>query len=134
MLTGVVKIHDLKRPREMLLGDPPNPDGPIPQNHHPVGLIQTAPDGLPINPLAKSLGGFNRTYIAGRSFLSQRPSLLIHPRFGKDAAHLGFTRLGLFGLFAPAAFGLASHHRYSRPIVGNVKNWDGLQRYHLLRD
>jgi len=75
-LTGVVKIHDLKRPREMLLGDPPNPDGPIPQNHHPVGLIQTAPDGLPINPLAKSLGGFNRTYIVTR-----RDNFLSHETF-----------------------------------------------------
>jgi len=101
----------------VLLGDAPDPFGPIPQHDDLLRPCEAAPDGLGINTGAEALRRFDRPQVGGGFLIPYRLSLLLHLRLGEYTPELGLPRLGLAGLvFALVSFGLPPHHRHPARI------------------
>src|SRR5260370_35584050 len=67
MLSGVIKIDDLNRAGEVLLGNIPDPFCSIADDDLLLGTAPTALGGFQIEPKTKLLRRFNRAHIARRT-------------------------------------------------------------------
>ena len=59
MLLGVKAVNDLGSIRKLIVGDVPNPNGPIPKHHAAWRLAETSARGLPPDALGewRAFGG-----------------------------------------------------------------------------
>src|ERR1019366_4777716 len=106
MLPGMIQIHDLNRTGEVLVGQIPNPDGPISQDHFDRGPLPTSAPSLRIDAEAELFGGFDGAYVAGGVRVADRPAFLVHGGLREHAAELALAGAGapsistyIFGIF-----------------------------------
>src|ERR1017187_9669239 len=125
MLPGMIQIHDLNRTGEVLVGQIPNPDGPISQDHFDRGPLPTSAPSLRIDAEAELFGGFDGAYVAGGVRVADRPAFLVHGGLREHAAELALAGAGALSL-DPA--------RPSHSFGGHDGNLDAVHQYIHFRD
>src|SRR5664280_1930818 len=120
MLPGMIQIHDLNRTGEVLVGQIPNPDGPISQDHFDRGPLPTSAPSLRIDAEAELFGGFDGAYVAGGVRVADRPAFLVHGGLREHAAELALAGAGALSL-DPA--------RPSHSFGGHDGNLDAVHQY-----
>src|SRR5213593_1727318 len=111
----MIKIHNLNRPRELLLGEAPDPRGAIPDLHLLLRPVPTATIGFAADPSPQGFGRFDRSGVGGRGFLAHRSAPRIDSRLREDTTQFHLARASLLALFPWPCFGLRTHHRHPRP-------------------
>src|SRR5258708_25445064 len=93
MLARVIEIDDLDRAGKVLLGQIPDPLGPI---AHDDLLLCAAPAALPsfhIKPFAKLIGGFDGARVGGRIPIAGGVAFPVPRNLGEHAPPLCFAPL-----------------------------------------
>src|ERR1035438_3686258 len=78
MLPGMIQIHDLNGAGEVLVGQIPDPDGPVSQDHFGGGPLSASAPSLRIDAEAELFSGFDGSYVAGGVRGADRPAFLVH--------------------------------------------------------
>src|SRR5713226_9412532 len=121
MFSRMIEIDNLDRPRKVLLGDSPDPFGPVSQEDDLLRSRDAAPDRLGINSAAEALSRFYSPNIGGGFLVPYRVSLLVHHRLCECTPQLGLPRLGLArSVFSLASFCLPRHYRHPTPVDRHV--------------
>src|SRR5450759_3632657 len=98
MLPGMIQIHDLNGAGEVLVGQIPDPDGPISQDHFDRGPLPASAPSLRIDAEAELFGGFDGSYVAGGVRVADRPAFLVHGGLREHAAELALAGAGALSL------------------------------------
>jgi hypothetical protein len=123
VLSGVVKVDNLNRAGEVLIGDIPDPFRSIADDDLLFGATPTSLAGFPIDAQAKLLCRFNRSHISRRTGIAEGEAFLVPGRLRKHASQLGLPRVGRLPFdLALAADGFLLHHRHSGPVHLHVQN------------
>src|ERR1039458_807121 len=94
MLPGMIQIHDLNRTGEVLVGQIPNPDGPISQDHFDRGPLPTSAPSLRIDAEAEFLGGLMGPSVVVGVRFGDRPAFLVQGGLRNHAAGLALAGAG----------------------------------------
>src|SRR5450756_1251446 len=120
MLPGMIQIHDLNGAGEVLVGQIPDPDGPISQDHSDRGPLPASAPSLRIDADAELFGDFDGSYVGGGARVADRPAFRVHLSLREHAAELALARAGLLP-FDPA--------RPSLGLFGHDGNLDAVHQY-----
>src|ERR1700686_3674699 len=94
MLPGMIQIHDLNGAGKVLVGEIPDPDGPISQDHFDGGPLPTSAPSLRIDAEAELFGGFDGSYVGGGVRVSDGPAFLVHGGLREHAAEFALACAG----------------------------------------
>src|SRR5690242_15435194 len=112
MLPGMIQIHDLNGAGEVLVGQIPDPDGPVSNDHFDRGPLPTSAPSLRIEAEAELFGGFDGSYIGGGIRFADGPAFLVHGGLREHAAELALPCAGALSLDpAHPSLRLGGHHR-----------------------
>src|ERR1035438_10315893 len=89
VLSGVIKIDDLNRAGEVLLGNIPDPFRSIADDDLLFGAVPTALAGFQIEAQPKLLRRFNRANVGSRAGVAEGKAFLIPSGLRKHASQLG---------------------------------------------
>src|ERR1700730_17585713 len=111
MLPGMIQIHDLNGAGKVLVGQIPDPDGPVSKDHFDCGPFPTSTPSLRIEAEAELFGGFNGSYVGGGVRFADGPASLVHGGLREHAAELALTCAVALPLDpARPPLGLGGHH------------------------
>src|ERR1039457_4190156 len=109
----MVQIHDLNGAGEVLVGQIPDPDGAISQDHFERGPLPASASSLRIDAEAELFGGFDGGYVGGGARISDGPAVRVHSGLREHAAELALACTGALSLDpARPPFGFGSHDGY----------------------
>src|ERR1017187_5931962 len=94
MLPGMIQINDVNRTGEVLVGQIPNPDGPISQDPFDRGPLPTSAPSLRIDAEAELFAGFHGAHVGGGVGVADRPAFLDHGGLRDHAAELALAGAG----------------------------------------
>src|SRR6266566_1516537 len=110
MLPGMIEIDDLNGAGEMLVGQIPDPNGPICNYDFGGGPLPTSAPSLGIDAEAELFGGFDGTHIGGRLQVADGPAFLVHGGLREHAAELALACAGTLSLDpARSSLGFGGH-------------------------
>src|SRR2546426_2643999 len=111
MLPGMIEIDDLNGTRKVLVGQIPDPNGPIGNDDFDGGPLPTSAPGLCIDAEAELFRSFDGSYVGGGVRLADGPAILIHSGLGKHTAELALACAGALSLDpAGPPLGFGSHN------------------------
>src|SRR5450756_3175193 len=73
-----IQIHDLNGAGEVLVGQIPDPGGPISKDHSDRGPLPASAPSLRIDAEAKLFGGFDGCYVGSGVRVADGPAFLVH--------------------------------------------------------
>ena len=94
VLAGVKEIDNLHRAGKMLLGQVPDPLGPVGYDNYFLSAAPAAIPGFHIEPLTKLFSDFDSADVGGGTRIAEGMALLVGRGLGEDASQLGFPRMG----------------------------------------
>ena len=110
MLPGMIKIDDLDRAGKVLLGQIPDPDGPVSDDDFGGGPLPTPAPSLGIDAEAELFGGFDGSHIGSGLQVADGPAFLIHGGLREHAAELALACAGALSLDPPRpSLGFGGH-------------------------
>src|SRR5229473_4799315 len=125
MLPGMIQVHDLNGAGKVLVGQIPDPDGPVANNYFDRGPLPTSAPSLRIDAEAELFGSFDGSYVGGGVRVADGPAVLIHGGLREHAAELALACAGALSLDpARPSLGFGSHD-------GNL---DAVHQYIHFRD
>src|ERR1022692_3795367 len=131
VLTCVIKVDDLNRAGEVLLGNIPDPFRSIAYDDLLFGAVPTALAGFQIEAQTKLLRRFNRTNVGSRAGIAEGKAFLIPCRLRKHASQLSLPRVGRLPFrLACSAQRFLFHYGHSRPVQLHIQDWDRLSNYY----
>src|ERR1700685_1695687 len=98
MLPGMIQVHDLNGAGKMLVGQIPDPDGPVSNEHFDRGPFPTSAPSLRIDAEAELLGGFDGSHVGGGVRIADGPAFLVHSGLREHAAELALAGAGALSL------------------------------------
>src|SRR5437867_12347514 len=98
MLAGVIEIHDLHGAGKVLVGQIPNPDGPVADDDFGDGPLPTSAPSLGIDAEAELFGGFDGSHIGGGFRVADGPAFLVHGGLREHAAEFALACAGALSL------------------------------------
>src|SRR5580658_214131 len=101
MLPGMIQVYDLNGAGKMLVGQIPDPDGPVSNDHPDRGPLPTSAPSLRIDAKAELLGGFDGSLVGGGVRIADGPAFLVHAGLREHAADLALACAGALS-FDPA--------------------------------
>src|SRR5258708_11304757 len=111
MLPGMIEIDDLNGAGEVLVGQIPDPNGPICNDDLDSGPLPTSAPGLGIDAEAELFGGFDGSYVGGGVRVADGPAVLIHSRLSEHASELALACAGALPLRPTRpSLGFSSHN------------------------
>ena len=112
MLPGMIQIHDLNGSGKVLVGQIPDPDSPVSNDHFERGPLPTSAPSLGIDAEAELFGGFDGSYVGGGVGVADGPAFLVHGGLREHAAELALACAGALSLDpAGASLGFGGHDR-----------------------
>src|ERR1700674_5942637 len=98
MLPGMIQIHDLNGAGKVLVGEIPDPDGTVSNDHFDRGPLPTSAPSLRIDAEAELFGGFDGSYVGGGVGVADGPAFLVHGGLREHAAELSLACAGAMSL------------------------------------
>src|SRR5260370_3215712 len=98
MLPGMIQVHDLNGAGKVLVGQIPDPDGPVANNYFDRRPLPTSAPSLRIDAEAELFSGFDGSYVGGVVRFADGPACLVHVGLRAHAAALARTRLSPLSL------------------------------------
>ena len=130
VLSGVIKIDDLNRAWEVLIGNMPDPFRSIAYDDLLFGAVPTALAAFQIEAQTKLLRRFNRTNVGSRAGIAEGKAFLIACRLRKHASQLGLPGVGRLPFrLACSAYRFLFHYGHSRPVQLDIQDWDRLSHH-----
>src|SRR5580704_12710479 len=108
MLSGMIQVHDLNGAGKMLVGQVPDPNGPVGNDHFDGSPLPTSAPSLRINAEAELFGGLDGADVGSGVRIADGPAILIHGGLREHAAKLALARAGALSFDparAPLGFG-----------------------------
>ena len=118
----MIKIDNLNRSREVLLGEAPSPRGAIADHHFLLGPVPTSTIRFGVDASPKGFGRFDASRVGCRAFLARRSALGIRRRLREDTSQFHFPGARLLALFPSSSLGFRAHHRHPRPIHLDIEH------------
>src|SRR5438132_13734370 len=125
MLPGMIQIHDLNGAGKMLIGEIPDPDGPVSNDHFDRGPLPTSTPSLRIYAEAELFGSFDGSYVGGGVRIADGPAFLVDGGLREHAAELALACAGALSV-DPA--------RPSLRFGGHNRNLDAVHQHIHLRN
>src|ERR1700722_18387978 len=94
MLPGVIQIHNLNSSGKVLVGQIPNPDGPVSQDYLEGGPFPTSAPSFRIDTEAEFFGRLDGADVGGGLRVADGPALRIQGGLGEHAAELALAGAG----------------------------------------
>src|SRR5260370_38501052 len=85
MVPGMIKIDDLNGAGKVLVGQIPDPDSSVADDHFELGPLPSSAPGFAIDAEAELLGGFDGTCVGGGAGGADGPSFGIDGGLGEHA-------------------------------------------------
>src|SRR5450631_1070804 len=98
MLPGMIKIHDLNGAGKVLVGQIPDPDGSVAEDHFEFGPLPSSAPSFAIDAVAELFGGFDGTHIGGGIGVADGPSFVVHGGLREYATEFTLARAGTLAL------------------------------------
>src|ERR1041384_8281280 len=98
MLPGMVQIHNLNGTGEVLVGQIPDPHGPISNDHFDGGPLPASAPSLRIDAEAELFGGFDGAYVGGGVRVADGPAFRVHSGLREHRAELALACAGALSL------------------------------------
>src|SRR5450756_2260316 len=98
MLPGMIQIHDLNGAGEVLVGQIPDPGGPISKDHFGRGPLPASAPSLRIDAEAKLFGSFDGCYVGGGVRVADGPAFLVHSGLREHRAEFALACAGALSL------------------------------------
>src|SRR5260370_40989417 len=112
MVPGMIKIDDLNGAGKVLVGQIPDPDSSVADDHFELGPLPSSAPGFAIDAEAELLGGFDGTCVGGGAGVADGPSFVIDGGLGKHAPEVTLPPTGALALGSSRpAFRFSRHHR-----------------------
>src|SRR5438132_7493617 len=110
MLPGMIEIHDLNGAGEVRVGQIPNPDSPISDDHFEGGPFPASAPSLGIDAETELFGSFDGAYVGSGVSVADGPALRVHGGLREHAAQFAFACAGALSLDpAGSSFGFGGH-------------------------
>src|SRR6266536_2081864 len=94
MLASMIEIHDLNRAGKVVIGQIPDPDGPVSEDDSGGGPFRPSAPSFGIDAEAKLFGGFNGSHVGCGVRVADGLAFLVHGGLGEDAAQLALAGAG----------------------------------------
>src|SRR5450432_1270465 len=107
----MIKIDDLNGAGKVLVGQVPDPDGSVADDHFELGPFPSSAPNFAIDAEAELLGGFDGAHISGGAGVADGPSFVIDGGLRKHTAEFTLARTGALALRSSGpAFGFSRNH------------------------
>src|SRR6266852_8338498 len=111
MLPGMIEIDDLNGAGEVLVGQIPDPNGPICNYDFDSGPLPSSAPGLGIDAEAELFGGFDGSYVGGGVRVADGPAFRVHCGLYEHATQLALAGAGALSLDPThASLGFGGHY------------------------
>src|ERR1035438_5344489 len=94
----MIQINYLNGTGEVLVGQIPDPNGPISQDHFSRGPLPASAPSLRIDAEAELFGGFDGSYVGGRVRVADRPAFVVHGGLREHGAEFALACAGALSL------------------------------------
>jgi hypothetical protein len=123
MLASVEEVDNLDCAGKMLIGEIPDPDRAIGDDHFLFRPAPATPPSFGIDAQTKLFGGFDRGDVGCRAIIADRPALFIGSGLSENAAEFHFSRVCQLSLaFARATFDFCFPYRHTSTVHLDVKD------------
>src|ERR1700675_4761310 len=113
----MIQIDDLNGAGKVLVGQIPDPDGSVSEDHFELGPFPSSTPGFGINAEAELFGGFNGAHIGGGIVVADGPSFVVHGALREHATEFTLARTGALTIRPSGpAFGFRGNHGDLNPI------------------
>src|SRR6266581_8895936 len=107
----MIKIDDLDGAGKVLVGQIPDPNGSVADDHFEFGPLPSSAPGFAIDAVAELLGGFDGAHIGGGIRVADSPSFVVHGCLSEHATEFTLASTSTLA-FRPSTppFGFSGNH------------------------
>src|SRR6266498_4047305 len=91
MLPGMIKVHDLDGAGKVLIGQIPDPNGSVADDHFELGPLPSSAPSFAIDAVAELFGGFDGTHVGSGIRVADGPSFVVHRRLSEHATEFALA-------------------------------------------